>query len=76
MMGDRIVKLVSTLPNDNKDGIHQTEFRHKCDLNSQSEITNIDEYKWDFMYMLKSHKLNCELNYCIENACCDMINDL
>ena len=28
------------------------------------------------MYMLKSHKLNCELNYCIEIACCDMINDL
>ena len=28
------------------------------------------------MYMLKSLKLNCELNYCVENACCDMINDL
>ena len=26
--------------------------------------------------MPKSHKLNYELNYCIENACCDMINDL
>ena len=25
MMGDRIVKCVSTLPNDNKGGIHQTE---------------------------------------------------
>ena len=48
----------------------------ECDLNSQSKITHIDEYKWDFMYMLKSHKLNCELNYFIENSCCDMINDL
>ena len=28
------------------------------------------------MYMFKSHKLNCELNYCIEDACYDMINDL
>ena len=27
------------------------------------------------MSMLKSHKLNCELNYCIENACCDVINN-
>ena len=26
MMGDRIVNCVSTLPNDNKGGIHQTEF--------------------------------------------------
>ena len=34
----------------------------ECDLNSQSEITNIDEYKGDSMYMFKSHKLNCELN--------------
>ena len=76
MLGDRIVKCVGTLPNDNKDEIHQTESVRKCDLNSQSKITNIDEYKWDFMYMLKSHKLNCELNYCIENACSDMINDL
>ena len=25
MMGDRIVKCVSTLPNDNKGGIHQME---------------------------------------------------
>ena len=25
MMGDRIVNCVSTLPNDNKGGIHQTE---------------------------------------------------
>ena len=25
MMGERIVKCVSTLPNDNKGGIHQTE---------------------------------------------------
>ena len=28
------------------------------------------------MYMLKSHKLNCEINYCIENACSDIANDL
>ena len=27
------------------------------------------------MYTLKSHKLNCELNCCIEIACCDIIND-
>ena len=51
------MKCVSTLPNDNKDEIHQTEFLQKCDLNSQSEITNIDECKWDFMYTLKSHKI-------------------
>ena len=48
---------------------------HQCELNSQTEITNINECKWDFMYTLKSHKLNCELNCCIENACCDIIND-
>ena len=76
MMGHRIVKCVGTLPNDNKDRIHQTESVRKCNLNSQSKITNIEEYKWDFMYMLKFHELNCELNYCIENACCDIINDL
>ena len=28
------------------------------------------------MYMLKSHKLNCELNCCIEDACYDIVNDL
>ena len=28
------------------------------------------------MSMLKSHKLNCELNYCIENECCDVINNV
>ena len=27
------------------------------------------------MYMLKSHKLHYEMNCCIENACCDIIND-
>ena len=52
------------------------EIRHKCELNSQREITNIDECNGIVMIMLKSHKLNCELNYCIENACCDMINDV
>ena len=50
--------------------------RHKCELNNQREITNIDECNEIVMIMLKSHKLNCELNYCIENACCDMINDV
>ena len=61
MMGDRIVKCVSTLPNDNKGGFIKRN-PSECDLNSQSEITNIDECKWDFMYTLKSHKLNFELN--------------
>ena len=28
------------------------------------------------MYMIKSHKFNCEMNCCIENACCDKGNDL
>ena len=28
------------------------------------------------MYIVKSHKLNCEMNCCIENACCDIVNDL
>ena len=28
------------------------------------------------MYMLKSHKLNCEMNCCIEDAFCDIVNDL
>ena len=27
------------------------------------------------MYTLKSHKLNCELNCCIEITCCDKIKD-
>ena len=53
------------------------QIRQKCELNSQSEITYIEECKWDlyiyiYIYMLKSHKLNC----CIENACCDIVNDL
>ena len=76
MMGDRIVKCISTLPNDNKGGIHQTESARNCESNSQGEIANIDECNGIVMNMLKSHKLNCELNYCIENACCDMINDV
>ena len=42
MMGDRIVKCISTLPNDNKDRIHQTESARNCELNSQGEIANID----------------------------------
>ena len=68
MMGDRIVKCISTLPNDNKGGIHQTESTINCELNSQSEIANIDECNGIFMNMLKSHELNCEMNCCIENA--------
>ena len=49
----------------------------KCELNSQSEITNIDECKWDFfMNMIKSPKFSCEMKCCIENACCDIVNDL
>ena len=35
MMGDRIVKSISTLPNDNKGGIHQAESAINCELNSQ-----------------------------------------
>ena len=76
MMGDRIVKCISALSNDNKGGIHLTESARNCELNSQGEIANIDECNGIFMYMHKSHELNCELNYCIENACCYMINDL
>ena len=58
MMGDRIVKYISTLPNDNKGGIHQTESARNCEFNSQGEIANIDQCKWDFfMNMLKSHEL-------------------
>ena len=60
MMGDRIVKCVRTLPNDEKDGIHQTKSVMNVKLNSQGEITNIDECKWDFVHILTSHDLNCE----------------
>ena len=57
MMGDKIVKCISTLPNDNKGGIHQTESARNCELNSQGEIANIDECNGIFMNMLKSHEL-------------------
>ena len=57
MMGDRIVKCISTLPNDNKGGIHQTESARNCELNSQGEIANIDECDGIFMNMLKYHEL-------------------
>ena len=57
MMGDRIVKCISTLPNDNKGGIHQTESAINCESNSQGEIANIDECNGIFMNMLKSHEL-------------------
>ena len=43
MMGDRIVKYISSLSNDNKGGIHQRESAKNCELNSQGEIANIDE---------------------------------
>ena len=59
MMGDRIVKCISILPNDNKGGIHQMESAKKknCESNSQGEIANIDECNGIFMNMLKSHEL-------------------
>ena len=57
MMGYRIVKCISTLPNDNKGRIHQTESARNCELNSQGEIGNIDECNGIFMNMLKSHEL-------------------
>ena len=57
MMGDRIFKCISTLPNDNKGGIHQTESARNCELNSQGEIENIDECNGIYMNMLKSHEL-------------------
>ena len=56
MMGDRIVKCIRTLPNDNKGGIHQTEFAKNCESNSQGEISNIDECNRIVMKMLKSPK--------------------
>ena len=57
MMGDRIVKCISTLPNDNKGGLHQTESAINSELNSQGEIANIHECNGIFMNMLKSHEL-------------------
>ena len=56
MMGDRIVKCISTLPNDNKGRIHQTESARNCEFNSQGETANIDECNGIFMNMLKSHE--------------------
>ena len=46
MMGDGIVKCISTLPNDNKGGIHETESTRNCELNSHGEIANIDQCKY------------------------------
>ena len=57
MMGDKIVKCISTLPNDNKGGIRQTESARNCELNNQGEIANIDECNGIFMNMLKTHEL-------------------
>ena len=57
MMGDRIVKCISILPNDNKGGIHQMESARNCESNSQGEIANIDECNRIVMNMLKSHEL-------------------
>ena len=55
MMGDRIVNCISTLPNDNKGEIHQTESARNCESNSQGEIANIDECSGIVMNMLKFH---------------------
>ena len=57
MMGDRIVKCISILPNDNKGGIHQMVSVRNCESNSQGEIANIDECNGIVMNMLKSHEL-------------------
>ena len=57
MMGDRIVKCISILPNDNKGGIHQMESAINCESNCQGEIANIDERNGIFMNILKSHEL-------------------
>ena len=57
MMGDKIFKCLSTLPNDNKGGIHQTESAINRELNYQGEIANSDECNGIFMDMLKSHEL-------------------
>ena len=57
MMGDRIVNCISTLPKDNKGGIHQTESAINCESNSQGEIANIEECNGIVMNMLKSHEL-------------------
>ena len=75
MMGDRIVKCVSTLPTVNKGGIHQTESIINVNLIVKVKEPTLTSENGIFMYMLKSHKLNCEMNCCIENACCDMINE-
>ena len=57
MMRDKSFKCISTLPNDNKGGIHQTESARNCELNNQGEIANIDTCNGIFMNMLKSHEL-------------------
>ena len=57
MMGDKIVKCISTLPNDNNGEIHQTESAKNCELNNQGEIANISACNGIFMKMLKSHEL-------------------
>ena len=57
MMGDRIVKRIIILPNDDKGGIHQMESARNCESNSQGEIANIDECNGIVMNMLKSHDL-------------------
>ena len=57
MMGDRIVKCINTLPNDNKGEIHQTESARNCELNSQGEIANIDECNGILINMFKYQEL-------------------
>ena len=51
MMGDRIVKCISVLPNDNKGGIHQMESARNCESNSQGEIAKIDECNGCFEFV-------------------------
>ena len=57
MMGNKIVKCISILSNDNKGGIHQMESARNCESNSQGEIAKIDECNGIVMNMLKSHEL-------------------
>ena len=72
IMGDRIVKCVNTLPNDNKGEIHQMESIENVNWIVKVKEPTLTSENEIFMYMLKSHKLNC----CIEDACCDIVNDL
>ena len=50
MMGDRIAKCISILPNDNEGGIHQTESVRNCKLNSQGEVASLNVGNGIFFY--------------------------